>query len=315
VIVKGGQIIGEGFHDHAGGPHAEIVALNYATESPNGACAYVTLEPCNHTGRTPPCSLALIAAGVGRVVYAMPDPNPRAGGGAETIRNAGVEVEAGMLSREASEVNRFFHYAHSHQSVYVVAKIATSINGVMASGTSERWHFTGELAQLQGRLLRAECGSVLVGRKTIEVDHPFLTVRDARVVNEPLRVILDPADQLSEDLFPDGRFLVAVAKESAKKNRLLIEAEQGQLNLAALCHELFRRGQISVLVEGGPNTIQSFLEAGLVQEFHHFQSQIVRDSGEKWGTEVHEAILRDLYEVRSQQDVGADSWLTYRLKS
>lgn len=258
VIVRDEQIVGEGYHDHAGGPHAEAAALLQAGESARGAAAYVTLEPCNHHGRTPPCSRALIAAGVAKVFVAVSDPNPRAAGGVARLREAGIEVEVGLLRAEAEAVNRVFLDRHRLGRPVVAVKAAITADGYMArlDGTS-KW-ITGDQARAAGRLLRARMGSVLVGRVTAELDDPELTVRDPRVVNQPLRVVLDPERRLRSDLklFSDGL---------APTLRL-----EGHRHPAEILERLAEAGQIGVLVEGGPTTIQAFFEARLVDELHLF---------------------------------------------
>src|SRR2546423_1897548 len=205
VIVRGGEVIGRGYHDHAGGPHAEAVALNEAGARARGSDVFVTLEPCNHQRRTGPCSEALIAAGVKSVTYAVGDPNPRATGGSARLMQAGIDVNQGVLANEAAEVNRVFLTAMRLGRPFVTVKAAMSLDGKIAtlqhSNTSTpkpQW-ITGEPAREMGHTLRAEMGAVLVGAGTVRADNPHLTARIEQVVNQPLRIILDPNDSLPKD--------------------------------------------------------------------------------------------------------------------
>ncbi|HWJ09510.1 MAG TPA: bifunctional diaminohydroxyphosphoribosylaminopyrimidine deaminase/5-amino-6-(5-phosphoribosylamino)uracil reductase RibD, partial [Nocardioides sp.] len=184
LLADDGTVVGEGFHHGAGTPHAEVEALRVAGDRARGATAVVTLEPCNHTGRTGPCAQALIAAGVRRVVIAQADPNPLASGGKETLEAAGIDVEAGLLADEAEEVNRAWSFAHRNGRPFVTWKFAATLDGrsAAADGTS-RW-VSSRAARLDTHRLRGECDVMVVGTNTVEVDDPELTVRDE--VDEPL---------------------------------------------------------------------------------------------------------------------------------
>ena len=193
LLADDGTEVAEGFHRGAGTPHAEVAALTEAGDAARGATAVVTLEPCNHTGRTGPCVEALLAAGVRRVVFAQPDPNPEAAGGAEALRAAGVEVEAGVLADEAARLNRAWTFAVHHERPFVTWKLATTLDGrsAAADGTS-RW-ISSEAARQDTHRLRAECDVLLVGTRTVEVDDPLLTVRDnwdRPVRHQPLRAVM-----------------------------------------------------------------------------------------------------------------------------
>ncbi|MDI9634792.1 bifunctional diaminohydroxyphosphoribosylaminopyrimidine deaminase/5-amino-6-(5-phosphoribosylamino)uracil reductase RibD [Kamptonema cortianum] len=197
VIVKSSRMIGEGWHEAWGMAHAEVAALDNCTESFEGADVYVTLEPCNHHGRTPPCSEALIHAGVGSVTFAVADPNEQAQGGADRLRSAGIAVSSGLLAHEAAHANHQFLHAMAHQRPFVTVKSAVTADGFAArlDGTS-KW-ITGESARADGHRLRAERGCVLVGRGTIQADDSLLTSRIFGVTNQPTRVVLDPGGKLS----------------------------------------------------------------------------------------------------------------------
>jgi diaminohydroxyphosphoribosylaminopyrimidine deaminase / 5-amino-6-(5-phosphoribosylamino)uracil reductase len=272
VLVRDGVIIGEGFHDHAGGPHAEIVAIS-SCESSRGATAYVTLEPCNHTGRTGPCSVALLEAGVSRVVYAVADPNEKAQGGAEFLCQEGVEVEAGVLEFEAREVNKQFLFATENRRPFVTLKAAITRDGFLAreDGTSQ-W-ISSEEARMDGHRLRAERGSVMVGRGTVLLDNPLLTSRIPGVVNQPVRVVLDPWKRLSGDerVFDDSA-------ETIWLNRF----EEEDLTVDGILGYLFDQGIRGVLVEGGAETLRRFLVVGMGQELVLYVGDMEFGSGKVW---------------------------------
>lgn len=256
VLARDGKVVGEGWHDHAGGPHAEVAALDDC-DSPRGTTAYVTLEPCNHTGRTGPCSEALAKAGVVRVVYGVADPYPPAQGGAEALCHAGIEVESGVLEAECRAVNYQFLFAMENRRPFVTLKAAITRDGYLArpDGTS-KW-ISSEEARLDGHRLRAERGSVLVGRGTVEQDDPLLTARIPGVVNQPVRVVLDPWRRLSgqERVFDD----------SAKTLWLNRFGDQ-DLTVDGILQTLFDHGICGVLVEGGAETLRRFFVTGVGEE-------------------------------------------------
>lgn len=272
VLVRDGAVVGEGWHRFAGGPHAEAEALAQAGDRARGATAYVTLEPCNHHGRTPPCSAALAAARVRRVVVACRDPNPVAAGGLESLRQAGIEVQVGLLAKEAEEANWRFLTAMRRKRPAVVGKIAVSADGRIAlPGGESRW-ITGPAARRAGHRLRAEMGAVLVGRATAEVDDPSLTARIPGVRNQPLRVVLDPELRLPPGLrlFDGSAPSLRVAGEPFEADLTVPRVADGGLDLEALLAELFARGQTGLLVEGGARTLGAFLRAGLVDRLELF---------------------------------------------
>lgn len=261
--------MGEGYHHHAGAPHAEVAALNDAGDRARGADAYVTLEPCNHTGRTGPCSVALIQAGVRRVVVACPDPNPKAQGGAVRLREHGIPVEMGVLEEEAARENGQFLEAMRLRRPRVVVKAAASLDGRIALPSGESQWITGPAARRAGHRLRAECGVVLVGRRTVEMDDPHLTARIPGVVNPPLRVVLDPHNRL--------KGTERVFDASAPTRHVT-----GRIDLADLLQDLYREGQTGLLVEGGGATIASFFRAGLVDRVELFLAPKLLGDGPAW---------------------------------
>ncbi len=320
VLVKRGTIVGEGFHEFAGGPHAEIRALKAAGAKAKGATAYVTLEPCNHFGKTPPCANALLEAGVSKVVIACADPNPFASGGAKALRKAGVNVEMGLLKTEAEEENEIWLTAMKLGRPYVVVKAAASLDGRVAMPTGESKWITGPEARKAGHRLRAEMGAVLVGRGTVQADDPKLTARIHGVRNQPLRVVLDPTARLTgnEALFRQpGESLWVVAKGS-KRREGQIEAPTGSdgFDLSALLKALWKRGLTGLLVEGGPRTIGAFLRAGLVDRIDLFLAPKVLLAGPTWAElegsdKTREISLKDSVKLDSMKvrRVGPDLWI------
>nr|WP_321164124.1 bifunctional diaminohydroxyphosphoribosylaminopyrimidine deaminase/5-amino-6-(5-phosphoribosylamino)uracil reductase RibD [Nocardioides sp. Root190] len=256
VLLAGdGTVVGEGFHHGAGTPHAEVEALAMAGDRARGATAVVTLEPCNHTGRTGPCAEALIAAGVDRVIAAQRDPNPQASGGLETLRAAGIETDAGLLADEAAELNRAWTFAHRHGRPFVTWKFATTLDGrSAASDGSSRW-VSSLPARRDTHVLRGLCDTMLVGTTTVEVDDPHLTVRgedDQPLGVQPLRVVMGKRE------LPAGRRVFDDAAETVH-----LRTRDPELALRTLYAEHDRH---HVFLEGGPTLAAAFLKAGLVDE-------------------------------------------------
>jgi diaminohydroxyphosphoribosylaminopyrimidine deaminase / 5-amino-6-(5-phosphoribosylamino)uracil reductase len=256
LLDPDGTTVAEGFHRGAGTPHAEVDALRQAGERSHGATAVVTLEPCNHTGRTGPCAEALISAGVARVVFAQRDTSAVASGGAEALRAAGVDVEAGLLADEARSVNRAWTFAHLHRRPFVTWKLATTIDGrsAAADGTS-RW-VSSLPARRDTHRLRAECDAILVGTGTVLVDDPQLTVRDEDDANLPREGQLLRAVMGLRPLPADRRVL-----DDAAETVVLATRDPAQA-----LGELYARDRQHVLLEGGPTLAAAFLGAGLVEE-------------------------------------------------
>ena len=254
LIDDDGKFVAEAHHRGAGHPHAEAAALALAGDAARGTTAVVTLEPCNHTGRTGPCAQALVEAGVRRVVHAQDDANPVAAGGAATLRAAGIEVEGGLLVEEARALNPAWAFAVEHGRPFVTWKLATTLDGrsAAADGTS-RW-VSSPAARRDTHRLRAACDVILVGTNTVEVDDPELTVRDEAdqpVGAQPLRVVMG-----ERDLAPTRRVFNDRAETLHLRTRDPREA------LATL----FARDRQHVFLEGGPTVAAAFLKAGLVDE-------------------------------------------------
>jgi diaminohydroxyphosphoribosylaminopyrimidine deaminase/5-amino-6-(5-phosphoribosylamino)uracil reductase len=267
LLDEHGRTVAEGYHRGAGTPHAEADALARAGEAARGSTAVVTLEPCNHTGRTGPCSQKLLAAGVRRVVFAQPDPNPVAAGGAETLRAAGIEVVRGDHLDRARDLNAVWTFAVEHRRPFVTWKFATTLDGrsAAADGTS-RW-VSGAAARRDTHRLRALCDVMLVGTNTVAVDDPLLTVRDdddQALPLQPLRVVMG-----ERDLDP-GRRIFNDASES-----LHLRTRDPHAALA----EIFARDRQHVFLEGGPTLAAAFVQAGVVDEVVAYVAPMLLGAG------------------------------------
>lgn len=267
LLAPDGTEVAEGFHRGAGTPHAEVAALTEAGSAARGTTAVVTLEPCNHTGRTGPCSRALIDAGVAAVVFAQPDRNPVAAGGAKTLRDAGVEVREGLLVEEARSVNRAWTFATERERPFVTWKLATGLDGRSAAADgSSRW-ISSPTSRRDAHRLRSQCDVILVGTGTVFADDPQLTVRDevdAPLPHQPLRAVMGLRELPSGSRVLDG------------------QAETVQLHthdpVEALA-ELRSRDRQHVFLEGGPTLAAAFLRARLVDEVVAYLAPVLLGSG------------------------------------
>jgi diaminohydroxyphosphoribosylaminopyrimidine deaminase/5-amino-6-(5-phosphoribosylamino)uracil reductase len=281
VIAKAGRIIGEGWHERAGEPHAEVHALAQCTESPEGATAYVSLEPCAHDGRTPPCTRRLIEARMARVVFAVEDPNPLVvGHGAERLREAGIRVDAGLMATQAEEAHRGFLHRTRHGRPWMRIKAAASLDGRIALANGESRWITGDAARRDVHALRARSCAMLTGIGTVLRDDPELTVRHVPCSRQPRRVLIDSR----LDLAPTARILAGeppivftVSQDAARRRALEalgvevvsapIDAHApGKTDLAAIARELGTRGFNEVTVETGTKLMGSLLAAGVIDE-------------------------------------------------
>jgi len=277
VIAHGETVVGEGWHARAGEPHAEVFALREAGERARGATAYVTLEPCAHFGRTPPCANALIAAGVGRVVAACEDPNPKvAGGGFAALRAVGIAVETGLMREPARELNRGFFSRLERARPWVRLKLAASLDGrtALANGAS-KW-ITGEASRADVQRWRARSSAILTGSGTVRADDPRLTVRLDAPFRPPLRVVLDRTLSLAraaQVLDGAAPTLVVHAEGAASSDDryarvelAAVPASDGRLDLGAVLALLAERGVNELQVEAGPTLAGALFAAGLVDE-------------------------------------------------
>jgi diaminohydroxyphosphoribosylaminopyrimidine deaminase/5-amino-6-(5-phosphoribosylamino)uracil reductase len=281
VLVQGDEPVGEGYHHRAGEPHAEVMALRAAGDRARGATIYVSLEPCCHHGRTPPCTDAILAAGVRRVVAATLDPFPKvSGGGIAALQAAGIDVSVGMLEAEARRLNEAFFKAVTHGLPFVTLKAAMTLDGKIATVTGHSRWVTGEAARRHVHRLRDQHDAILAGIGTIRTDDPLLTARLPRA-RDPLRVVVDaraelPLNSQIGSTLREVRTLVAATEAAPRERRealaaegaevLVLPAERGRVALRPLMEELVRRGVHSVLAEGGAEIHASLLAAGLVDK-------------------------------------------------
>lgn len=328
VVVHESGVVGQGFHSRAGGPHAEVEALRDAGERARGATLYVTLEPCNHRGKTPPCVDAVLAAGIRRVVAATRDPNPRVrGGGAEALRAAGIDVVSGCLEAEAVACNRAFFTAMERLRPHVTLKCAMTLDGKIAAfDRSARW-ITGEDARRLAHRLRSESDVVMIGIGTALADDPALTVRlDPPWPREPLRVVVDSRGRLPLrarliDAGDPSRVVVAVTDAAPPEHVAALEARgvtvlacksrEGRVDPADLCARLFTLDVVGLLLEGGSELNWAFIEAGLVDRVAIFIAPIlIGGAGAPTAVGGHGLALSEALRLRAVEvrQVGRD-WL------
>lgn len=290
VIVRDGQIVGEGWHVRAGEPHAEVHALRQAGELARGACAYVTLEPCSHHGRTPPCAEALVKAGVARVVAAMQDPNPQvAGQGLKRLAEVGIEVASGVLETQARALNPGFLKRMEQGLPFVRAKLAMSLDGRTAMASGESQWITGPAARSAVQRLRARSSVVLTSAESVLADKARMTVRGEELgldpettalvlARPPLRVLIDGRLRLPLDapFYQAGPALVVTAAEfdpryaEAGHELLRLPGAEGRIDLNALLVALAARGVNEVLLEAGARLVGAFAQKGLIDEYQIF---------------------------------------------
>ena len=293
VIVKNGKIVGRGYHQAAGGPHAEVNAIENAGADARGACLYVSLEPCNHQGRTPPCTEKILAAGISRVVVAMEDPNPDVkGGGIAFLKQRGLEVKLGPCEEEARKINEYFIKYVRTKRPFVIVKCAATLDGQIATRTGDSKWVTGQASRLFAHRLRHSVDAILVGIQTVNKDNPSLTTRlaDAKGL-DPIRIILDTRLTISEDarllrldsdsdtILVTGNFVPEEKKAcmEGKGVRVLEAALKDQLiDLDRLMDQLGGLGITSLLIEGGSRVIASAFKAKIVDKvFFYYAPKIL----------------------------------------
>jgi len=271
VIAREGKIVGEGWHERAGGPHAEVLALEKAAAAAAGATAYVSLEPCNHQGRTPPCVEKLIGFRVKRVVAAMRDPNTGAAGGGEALRAAGIAFEHGLLEDQARELNIGFVSRMTRNRPWVRLKLAATLDGrsALADGSSQ-W-ITGAEARRDGHRWRARACAILTGIGTVRADDPRLTVREVETTRQPLRVIVDSRLETppAARILQGDKVLVFSATHGALPNTevVCLPNKNAKVELPAMLEELARRGVNELHVEAGFRLNGSLVREGCVDEY------------------------------------------------
>lgn len=329
VLVRSGEIVGEGWHEKAGEPHAEVHALRAAGDKARGATAYVTLEPCSHHGRTPPCAAALIAAGVTRVVAAMSDPNPLvAGQGLALLQAAGIETACGLLENEARELNIGFVSRMTRGRPWLRLKTAASLDGKTALNNGISQWITGPEARCDGHRWRARACAILTGIGTVRDDDPQLSVRDVETTRQPLRVVVDSRLEtpLTARILQGGPVLIAGAVENPEKAALLRSAGAdvvilpnavGKVDLKDLLEELGRRGVNEVHAEAGFKLNGSLLREGLVDELLLYLAPCLighQASGLFNLPELTTLAGKRLLQVRDLRQIGEDIRLLARFR-
>ena len=293
VLVKGKQVIGKGYHKKAGLPHAEILALQDATEDPTGSTLFINLEPCSHSGRTPPCVTAIIKAGVKKVVIAMLDPNPVVHGrGVAILEKAGVRVKVGLRGEEAQRLNEAFVVYMEKKRPFFIAKAAVSLDGKIATKTFDSKWISNEESRKHANKLRSQVDGVMVGINTVISDNPFLIPRIARPKKYPVRIILDSKLRIPltcEIARTAGKYRTWVfANEDSPQDketkvrslgieviRVPKDKDNGRVSLRHVSDELYKRDIVSVLIEGGGEIHSGFLREDLTDKLALFYAPIL----------------------------------------
>ena len=287
VVVKNGRVAGSGYHQKVGGSHAEVNAINEAGKLARGADLYVTLEPCNHTGRTPPCTRKILEAGIKRVVLAMPDPNMDvAGGGADYLKRHGIQVTSGICQEQALKLNEAFVKFVRTRRPFVVAKCAATLDGRIATRSGDSRWVTGEKSRQFVHRLRHAADGILVGINTVRNDNPSLTTRlPGEDGKDPVRIILDTHLDISPEAKllqqkSDADTILVVGSDLAVEKRIpferdgirIIQAEldNGMIDMDALMDRLGDIGITSILIEGGSRVLHSAFRAGIVDKVFFF---------------------------------------------
>jgi len=299
LVVRKGVIVGEGYHRQAGGPHAETMALDDASGKTQGSTLYVNLEPCNHHGNTPPCTDAIVKAGIKKVVCSMEDPNPRVKGrGLKRLSEEDVEVSVGLMENEARRLNEVYCKNMREELPFVALKVAQSLDGRIATRQGSSKWITGPESRKYVHMLRNEHAAVVVGIGTVRPDDPLLTVRDVEKVRAPLRVVLDTHLSIADESrlvnsAGDAETLIYTALDEAADGQAgdiikegvsveTITGRSGLLDLREALRDLYRRGVTAVLVEGGTRIFTSFLSEGLVDKLYVFIGPVIIGGGESY---------------------------------
>jgi diaminohydroxyphosphoribosylaminopyrimidine deaminase/5-amino-6-(5-phosphoribosylamino)uracil reductase len=329
VVVRGGRIVGEGWHEKAGEPHAEAHALRAAGDAARGATAYVTLEPCSHFGRTPPCADAMVAAGVVRVVAAMRDPNPQvAGSGLARLEAGGIATSVGLLEADAAELNAGFVSRMTRGRPWVRLKVAMSLDGKTALNNGVSQWITGPEARRDGHAWRARSCAILTGIGTVRDDDPSLTVREVETTRQPLPVVLDSWLELrpTARLLAAGRALVFASAAEETRAEILrgrgaevvrLADGTGKVDLPGMFADLGRRGINEVLVEAGARLNGALIRAGCIDELLIYQAPMLlgdKARGIACLDELTDLSGRRELEIFDTRRVGRDMRLRARFK-
>jgi len=328
VVVRDGTVVGTGWHEKAGMPHAEVLALKAAGARSRGATLYVNLEPCSHHGRTPPCVDAIVEADVKRVVAAIQDPNPKiAGAGFAKLRAAGIAVEQGLMEEEARELNIGFFARMTRGRPWMRMKVAASLDGRTALANGKSQWITGEAARQDGHRWRARACAVLTGFGTVRDDDPQLNVRGVDTPRQPLKIVVDSKFETSPSarLLKEGKTLVVGAVNDAKriaslKNAgaeiVIIPNDGGKVELFKLMEELARRELNEIHVEAGTKLNGSLLQAGVVDELLvYLAPSVIGDSGRGMFhlPEITELSQASALKIREAERIGTDLRILARI--
>ncbi len=333
VVVKDDVIVGEGYHRRVGEPHAEVLALRHAGERARDAAVYVTLEPCCHHGRTPPCTDAIIAAEIAKVYAATPDPDPKvASRGFDLLRKAGIEVHCGICEREARELNEAYMKHRATGMPFVILKSAMSLDGKIATRTGDSKWITSERSRAFAHRIRSEVDAIVVGAATVRADNPSLTARLGKRVYYPTRVVVTGSGDLSADLKllgEEGETVIAAARDAdaaslrklqhAGARILTLESLNGRVSIVDLMRRLADMGNLSVLIEGGGEIAASALEEQVVDKVVYIYAPCIiggRDAvtpvGGHGASEVSSAISLDRVKVRRfGRDIAIEGYVRY----
>ena len=313
VLVSQGTIIAEGYHEKYGGPHAEVMAIRNARQNPLDSVAYINLEPCCSTGKTPPCTSALIENGISEVYIGMLDPNPEVNGkGVEALEKSGIMVHKGILEEESLNLNRAFSKWIKTGLPWVISKVAQSIDGYMGIDSDTSIWLTGEASKIHTHKLRSEVDAVLVGRQTALIDNPSLTVREVLGKN-PKRIILDTNRKLPLTLkiFNDKKaknFVLCSDKRFSVSQThfckyIPVKEENGMLSPFNILKTLGDLGIISILIEGGQKVLQSFMQSDLIDQiFIYTNSQNLENAHLKNPIEIS-----DEWSILEKENLGKDT--------
>ena len=327
IIVKGGKVIGEGWHQKAGEPHAEIHALMEAGMAAQGATVYVTLEPCSHHGRTPPCADALVGAGVSKVIAAAQDPNPNvAGNGLARLKAAGIEILTGLMEAQSRELNEGFFKRMVYGHPLVRIKTASSLDGKTALSSGESKWITGEAARADVHRMRARSCAILTGIETVLTDNPQLNARGIETVRQPIKVIVDSTLRTppESEILKGAKTLIACAAPDAKKASALeaagaeiicLPGSDGKVDLKSLLSRLAQKGVNEVMTEAGPRLNGALIAAGLVDEWVQYVAPCLLGSAARPLFELNEpgSMQERLnWKLADQRMLGSDLRLTWR---
>lgn len=322
LVVKDGQIIADGHHREYGGPHAEIEALQAAGEAARGATLYVTLEPCSHHGKTPPCTDAIIAAGIARVVYGAADPNPLAAGGGQVLRQAGIDVRGGVQAETVRRQNAIFFKLHERGDCFVALKLAMSLDARLTRTPDARERVTGDVAEREVHRLRSGFDGIMIGAHTARIDDPQLTVRHARPpIRPPVRIVIDTHASLSPDSALvrslDQAPLVVICGDdadtvtltSAGVGVITVPAPDGRVDLGAALEQLAAAGLHSLLCEGGARLGASLLAEDRVDRLYAFLAPTLLGTGGTAAFPLQEGVSAPRFSIFRIARHGEDALL------